>query len=232
MTPTPAGTDRGSPRILVVEDDAAVRDGLVAGLALADYRVTATPDGTDVAAILEGFRPDAVLLDVYLGAGPDGFEVAQLIRTSSAAPILFLTAADTIGDRLRGFETGADDYIVKPFAIVEVLARIRAVLRRAGRLASPTLEVGDLLIDEKSRTAQRGGVPIDLTVGEFDLLAALARSAGTVLSKSELLVTVWGFSGYDTNLVEVYVSSLRRKLEVGGARLIFTVRGQGYVLRR
>jgi two-component system OmpR family response regulator len=228
----PVDDPTGTPRVLVVEDEEAVRDGLVAALAITGYRVMAASAGVGLEEVLERFRPDLVLLDVYLGRGPDGFDLAPVVRAACAAPILYLTAADTVEQRLRGFEVGADDYIVKPFAVAEVLARVQAVLRRAGRLTSATIEVRDLVIDEESRMVVRAGQPIVLSVSEFDLLVALARGANTVHSKAQLLVQVWGFEGHDPNLVEVCISSLRRKLEVQGPRVIFTVRGQGYVLRR
>ena len=146
-------------------------------------------------------------------------------------PIVFVTAADAIDERLRGFEVGADDYIVKPFVASELLARVRAVLRRSGRLTSPTYQVFDLLVDEANRTASRSGHDLQLTKVEFDLLAVLSRTPGQVFSKAQLLSLVWGFDGYDNNLVEVHISALRRKLEANGGRLIHTERGEGYVLR-
>ena len=145
--------------------------------------------------------------------------------------MLFLTAADAVEDRLRGFEVGGDDYLVKPFAMAELLARIRALLRRTGRETSATRQVRDLMIDEASRTVHRAGVQVDLTGTEFDLLWALARNPGATLSKVQLLSQVWGFDLYEPNLVEVHVSALRRKLEAHGPRVIHTERGRGYVLR-
>jgi two-component system OmpR family response regulator len=223
---------RGSPRVLVVEDDAANRDGLIAALAMAGYRVAALADGLDLDRELSSFQPDLVVLDIYLPRGPDGFALATTVRAERGVPVLFVTAADAMDERLRGFDLGADDYIVKPYAIAEVLARVRAVLRRAGRLASPTLEIRDLLIDEETRTARRAGERVDLSANEFDVLCILARKPGTAYSKTQLLLQVWGSVVHDPNLVEVCVSSIRRKLEVFGPRLIFTIRGEGYVLRR
>ena len=145
--------------------------------------------------------------------------------------MIFLSAADTEPDRLAGFDAGADDYLVKPFSMAELLARVRVALRRAGRLHADTWQVGDLVVDEDRRTVERDGQPIELTRTEFDLLVALGRRRGGVASKSQLLASVWGFDEYDPNLVEVYISALRRKLETAGPRIVHTVRGVGYALR-
>jgi two-component system, OmpR family, response regulator len=219
------------PRILLVEDDAAVRDAVAVALRGESYEVSAVPDGGDLPAILERFRPDLAILDVRLSAGPDGLSLARAVRSHGDVPVLFLTAADTVQDRLRGFEAGADDYLVKPFSMEELLARTRALLRRADRLSSPTWQVGDLTVDEAARSVVRGGQPVELTRTEFDLLAALGRHVGQVVPKSKLLAMVWEFESYDPNLVEVHISALRRKLEAHGERLVHTVRGVGYVLR-
>ena len=220
-----------APRILLVEDDAAQRDGLVAALALERYQVAALANGHDLVDALARFQPDLVLLDVYFDVGPGGFDLASMVRASAGVPMLFITAADGLDERLRGFELGADDYVIKPFAVAELVARVRAVLRRAGRTVSATLEIRDLLIDEECRTVRRGLAEIELATSEFDLLCALARHPGTVHTKTQLLLQVWGFAGYSPNLVEVCMSSLRRKLEAHGPRIIYTVHGQGYVLR-
>jgi DNA-binding response OmpR family regulator len=221
-----------TPRLLLVEDDEPLRDGLFATLTMDGYKVLALPDGSNLSKALEQFRPDLVLLDVYLPEGPDGFELAAVVRTVAGLPILFVTAADSMEQRLRGFKEGADDYVVKPFATAELLARIRAVLRRSGRLISATLEVRDLIVDEDKRTVLRAGQVVELSDSEFDLLRVLARNPGQVYTKAQLLAQVWGLEGYDLNLVEVCMSRLRRKLEAEGPRMIFTQRGRGYVLRR
>ncbi len=183
--------------------------------------------------MIDSFRPDLAILDVRLPPGtPNGFDLGRLLRRRSDAPLLFLTAADQIEDRLEGFDVGADDYVVKgDFNMAELLARVRALLRRAGRLASGTTEIGDLELDEGSRTVVRGGAKVDLTRTEFDLLAVLARNPDRVFSKVELLSRVWGFDHYDLNLVEVHMSALRHKLEAHGPRLIHTRRGAGYVFQ-
>jgi two-component system OmpR family response regulator len=217
-------------RVLIVEDDTSVREGVTAALAMQSFEVRAVAHGLTLAEDLEGFRPDLVILDVYLDPGPDGFALADLVKVHGA-PMLFLTAADAIEQRLRGFELGADEYLVKPFSMAELLARVRVVLRRTGRLVSPTWEVRDVVVDEANRTVLRGGNRVALSKTEFELLRTLGRSPGRVYSKAQLLSEVWGFDAYDPNLVEVYVSSLRRKLEEFGPRMIFTQRGEGYVVR-
>jgi DNA-binding response OmpR family regulator len=221
----------GRPRILVVEDDAALRRALVATLDASGFEVVGLADGTALTQEVERFHPDLAVLDVGFSTGPDGFAQARQLRGQHGVPVIFVTAADALEDRLRGFEVGGDDYRVKPFAMAELLARARVVLRRNGRLTSPTIEVRDLLIDEANRVVRRGGQAVELTKTEFEVLCALAREPGRVLSKVQLLALVWGFDEFAPNLVEVHVSSLRRKLEAHGPRLIHTERGEGYVLR-
>ncbi|MEO5679600.1 MAG: response regulator transcription factor [Acidimicrobiales bacterium] len=218
-------------RILVIEDDEPIRSALAISLRTEGYDVRAEIDGSSLARVAEEFRPDLAVLDVMLPTGPDGYAIARRLRSSSDLPVLFVTAADSLDARLEGFDAGADDYLVKPFSMAELLARIYALLRRAGRLSSQVRQVGDLIIDETAKAVVRAGVPMTLTRTEFELLAALARRPGQVLSKTQLLTLVWGFEAYGTNLVEVHVSTLRRKLEAAGPRLVHTVRGAGYVLR-
>ena len=217
-------------RILIVDDDAGMRALLRTALGREGYRVDEAADAAGGERAVEAFRPDLAILDIHLGAGPDGLTLARHLRARSSLPIVFLTDASEIADRLAGFETGADDYIPKPFVVAELLARVGALLRRAGTLPGGTVEAGPLRIDERGRQVFLGDDRLDLTRIEFELLDVLARQAGRVVSKSELLSRVWGFEGYDQNLVEVHVSSLRRKLR-GGASLLETVRGVGYVLR-
>ena len=217
--------------MLVVEDDHPIRSALDVALRGEGYAVLALPDGSRLRAQVDEFRPDLALLDVRLGEGPDGYEMAGSLRRQSTMPILFLTAADAVEDRLAGFEAGGDDYLVKPFSMAELLARVKALLKRSGRLSSASYNVGDLVVDEDARTVVRGGAPLELTRTEFELLVVLVRHVGKVLSKTQLLTQVWGFDAYDANLVEVHMSALRRKLEVDGPRIVHTVRGAGYVLR-
>jgi two-component system OmpR family response regulator len=219
------------PRILLVEDDESLALALRVGLRRTGYQVEVAPNGSNFAELVERFRPDLALIDIALPGELNGFDLAAELRARSDAALLFVTAADTLQDRLAGFEAGADDYVVKPFALAELLARVRAVLRRSGRLVSGAVQIRDLLIDEGRRTVTRAGQPVPLTPTEFELLSTLAHAPGTAFSKAQLLSLVWGFSEYDQNLVEVHVSALRRKVERGDARLIYTERGVGYVLR-
>jgi two-component system OmpR family response regulator len=220
-----------SPRVLVVEDDAPIRGALEVALRGQGYEVRGEADGLALAEVFDAFRPDLAVLDVRLPVGPDGYAMARTLRCGSDLPVLFLTAADAVDDRLAGFGAGGDDYMIKPFSLAELLARVQALLRRAGRLSSNTWQVGDLVVDDGARTVRRGDLTLDLTRTEYDLLAVHAQHVGKVLSKTQLLTSVWGFDAYDANLVEVHMSALRRKLESAGPRMIHTVRGAGYVLR-
>jgi DNA-binding response OmpR family regulator len=219
------------PRVLVVEDDADVRYIVEMALEQSGYTVAMEPSGATIQRVVAAFRPDLAILDVALPRGPDGLTVARQVRDVSNLPILFLTGAATLEDRLAGFDAGGDDYLVKPFAIAELLARCRALLHRSGRLDAARFEIDDCTIDVDGRTVMRGDHELPLTRTEFDLLATLARDPGKVLSKPQLLARVWGFDAYDVHLVEVHMSSLRRKLHGRGRPLIHTVRGVGYVLR-
>jgi DNA-binding response OmpR family regulator len=212
-------------RVVVVEDEAAVREAVVTGLRREGFSASGFADAVDPGVILAG-ATDLAVLDVSLPGG-SGFALARALRARSTVSIIFLTARDAVADRVQGLELGADDYVVKPFALEELLARIRAVLRRYGRL-STVLEAGDLLIDEHGGQATRAGDQLPLTATELRLLAFLLRHRGQVLSKDQLLTQVWGYDAYDPNLVEVHVSALRRKLELHGRRVIHTVRGIGY----
>lgn len=225
------GTNAAPPRVLVIEDDDAVREAIVAALRGEGFEIEAADSGLQLQALTRAFLPDLAILDVRLPQGPSGLGIARDLRSLTDMPIIFLTAADTVDDRLAGFDAGGDDYLTKPFAMAELLARVRVHLRRSGRLTSSAWQVSDIVVDEERRTVARAGNDVDLTRTEFDLLVALGRHPGRVLSKTQLLTDVWGFSDYDPNLVEVHMSSLRRKLESNGPRLIHTVRGVGYALR-
>jgi DNA-binding response OmpR family regulator len=214
-------------RVVVVEDESSVREAVVRALEADGLAVASFADYADARAIL-ATGPDLAVLDVMLPGG-DGFALAQALRAKRDVPVVFLTARDAVEDRLAGFDAGADDYLVKPFALEELLARVRAVLRRTGRLTGP-LTAGDLLVDEDGGAAWRGGHDLGLTATELRLLAYLVRHRGRVLSKHQLLTQVWGYDAYDPNVVEVHVSALRRKLEAHGPRVIETVHGLGYRL--
>ncbi|MFC4949404.1 response regulator transcription factor [Pseudonocardia sp. GCM10023141] len=214
-------------RVLVVEDAEAIRAAVLAGLTAAGYATTGRSDGKALEVDLAALRPDLVILDIML-PGRDGFALLDVVRKHSDAGVVMLTARDGVDDRLRGLHGGADDYVVKPFVLAELVARVTAVLRRTGRTPA-TVEVGDLVVDAGAGSVRRGGVPIDVTATELRLLDYLAAQRGRVVSKGQILTRVWGYTDYDPNLVEVHISALRRKL--GEPRLVHTVRGLGYVLR-
>ena len=213
----------------MIEDAEAIGAAVGSALRDAGYLVRVRPDGRDLEAELARFRPDLVVLDVML-PGRDGFALLEVVRRTSGAGVVMLTARDGVGDRLRGLDRGADDYVVKPFVLAELVARVSAVLRRLGRTPS-TAQVGDLVVDADSAVVLRGGTPVELTATELRLLRYLAAQRGRVVGKTQILTAVWGYEDYDPNLVEVHVSALRRKLEEHGPRLLHTVRGLGYVLR-
>ena len=224
---TPTDSAAG-PRILVVEDNESIRVSVAANVAATGASVCTRADGSDLETVLVEFRPDLIILDIML-PGRHGTELLPIIRLSCDAGVLLLTARDAVQDRVNGLASGADDYLVKPFAMAELLARVDAILRRMGR-TSPTVRVGDIVIDTESGQASRGGHDLDLTVTEWKLLGYLAAQRGRTVSKVQILTQVWGYDNYDANLVEVHVSALRRKLEAHGDRVLQTRRGIGYVL--
>lgn len=219
------------PRVLVVEDDEQIRTAVVAALTDEGFDVRWESAGAAVAGTIEVFSPDLVLLDVHLPGGPDGVAVARKVRAAHDVPIIFVTSAGSEEERIAGFAVGADDYLVKPFSLAEMVARARAVLRRSNRLGRAVWRVGSIVVDEEAHTVSIDDHPVELTALEFALLARLCRSPGRVISKVQLLTDVWGFDHYALNLVEVHVSSLRKKLEAHGPRVIHTVRSVGYVIR-
>jgi DNA-binding response OmpR family regulator len=227
----PASTSATGLRVLLVDDDPLVREILAAALEGAGYDVQAEVDGSRIERAVATFVPDIALIDLHLGGGVTGITVARRLRGTREIPFVFLTAATGIDDVLAAFEVGGDDYVVKPFVMAELLARMWAVLRRWDRIGRSVLEVGDLVIDLEAHRVLQTGRTVELTHREFSLLATLAQHRGMVLSKLQLLNQVWGFDHYDLNLVEVHICALRRKLEEHGKRHIFTVRGAGYVLR-
>ncbi|MFI5608608.1 response regulator transcription factor [Amycolatopsis sp. NPDC051903] len=225
-------------RILVVDDDRAVRESLRRSLEFNGYTVELASDGAQALESIIANRPDAMVLDVMMPR-LDGLEVARRLRsTGDDLPILVLTARDTVSDRVSGLDAGADDYLPKPFALEELLARLRALLRRAAPESqqgetSEVLSFADLTLDPGTREVRRGGREISLTRTEFALLELFLSYPKHVLTRGRILEEVWGYDFPTSgNALEVYVGYLRRKTEAGGeARLIHTVRGVGYVLR-
>jgi two-component system, OmpR family, response regulator MprA len=223
---------RGAAGVLVVDDDPDVRDSLVRALRYAGYGVTAAADGAEALALLSRSPADLIVLDVLMPM-VDGLETCRRLRVrGDATPILVLTARGTVEDRVNGLAAGADDYLVKPFALAELLARVRALLRRS-QLARDVLGYADLSLDATARRVVRGGDVITLTRIEFDLLEMLIRNAERVLSYDAIVDQVWGYADAPaSNALQVFVGFLRRKLEEGGRpRLVHNVRGVGYVLR-
>lgn len=219
-------------RVLVVEDDAPLRDVIAKGLREQAYAVDAASDG-DAALYLAAVNSyDAIVLDVLLPRR-DGLSVARELRHRGInTPVLMLTARDTVADKIAGLDSGADDYLSKPFDFAELLARLRALLRRGPVVLASTITVADLEIDTRSQGVRRGGKPLSLTTKEYALLEFMARNAGTVLTREAICAHVWD-DNHDpfSNAIEVYINRLRRKTEMyGGTRLIHTRRGAGYVL--
>src|SRR5579883_460461 len=219
-------------RILVIDDDRRITAMLRRALAYEGYEVDIASDGTKGLLIARDRPPDLVILDVMM-PGLDGLEVCRRLRTGGDVPILMLTARDEVPDRVAGLDAGADDYLVKPFALEELTARVRALLRRSDGSAGTVLSFGNLRLDTARREASRGQRTIELTTKEYELLALFLRHPRQVLTRDVILEQVWGYDfGGDANVLEVYVGYLRNKLEEGGEpRLIQTVRGAGYVLR-
>jgi two-component system OmpR family response regulator len=242
MTTTPADASPelrrpdGTPvRVLVVDDEAPLADLLSMALRYEGWQTTTAGDGAAAIRAAREFRPDAVILDVML---PDlnGLEVMRRLRAEQHdIPVLFLTAKDAVEDRIAGLTAGGDDYVTKPFSLEEVVARLRGLLRRSGAAAARSeslLVVGDLTLDEDSREVHRAGTSIRLTATEFELLRFLMRNPRRVLSKPQILDRVWNYDfGGQGNVVELYISYLRRKIDAGRTPMIHTMRGAGYVLK-
>jgi two-component system response regulator MprA len=221
-------------KILVVDDERAVRDALRRALELQGYEVDLASDGAEaLARLAANGQVDAVVLDILM-PGIDGLEVCrQIRRRGSAVPVLMLTARDAVGDRVEGLDAGADDYLVKPFALEELLARVRALIRRGSASVDGVLRFADLELDPQTREVRRDGERIDLTRTEFNLLELFMLNPRQVLTRSVIFERVWGYDfGFASNSLDVYIGYLRRKTEAGERpRLIHTVRGVGYALR-
>ena len=219
-------------RVLIIEDDERILQFVQRGLAYEGYRVDTAPDGTVGLALARETPPDLVILDWML-PGLDGLEVCRRLRARGGVPILMLTAKDLVADRVEGLDAGADDYLVKPFDFDELLARIRALLRRVKPGGVQVLSFIDLRLDTGTHQAFRGGRPIDLTAKEYELLELFLRHPRQVLTRQVIYDRVWGYDfGGESNIIEVYIRYLRQKTEAENEyRLIHTVRGVGYVLR-
>jgi two-component system OmpR family response regulator len=236
---TMADNDR-IPAVLVVDDEPNIRELVQVALQFHGCTVTTARTGKDALRQAEADRPDLIVLDVML-PDLDGFEVCRRLRSSgNEVPVIFLTARDTSSDTVTGLALGGDDYVTKPFSVESLVARVRAVLRRAGRAAGTApasadtgiLRAGDLELDESRWTVHRAGTPVELSPTEFRLLAYLMRHEGRVLTRDQLLENVWGWDyGGQSQIVETYISYLRRKLDPLGPPIIYTQRGVGYSLR-
>ncbi len=235
MGATATGGTAGEARILVVDDEESITQLLCTALRYEGFATAAAASGREALRAAAEFRPDLVLLDVML-PDIDGFEVHRRLTGggSPRLPVVFLTARRDTADRVRGLTIGADDYVVKPFSLEELIARVRAVLRRTrdDESGGRRLVVEDLELDEETREVRRGGRLVELTPTEFSLLRYLLVNSGRVLSKAQILDHVWSYDfGGDSNVVETYISYLRKKVDRGAEPLIHTVRGFGYTLR-
>ncbi|SNV24993.1 two-component response regulator PhoP [Rhodococcus rhodochrous] len=230
-------TDRSpEARVLVVDDEPSIVELLSVSLKFQGFEVETASDGAGGLDKARRFRPDAVILDVMM-PGMDGMGMLRRLRADGIdAPVLFLTAKDAVEDKVAGLTFGADDYVTKPFSLEEVIARLRTILRRAGKVSeaerSSRITFADLELDEDTHEVFKAGKPVSLSPTEFTLLRYLMLNAGTVLSKPRILEHVWNYDfGGEVGVVESYVSYLRRKVDTGDVPLIHTVRGVGYVMR-
>jgi DNA-binding response OmpR family regulator len=225
--------NREDPVVLVVDDDEAIRTALERALRLEGFAVEVAEGGRSALRLVEERRPGVIVLDVVMPDLSGVAVTARLRERGDDTPICILSARDEVQDRVAGLEAGADDYVVKPFDLEELAARLRALLRRVPPAERSLMRLGDLIVDPGQRSVRRGGREIELTRREFELLEELARHANMVLSRQQLLERVWGYDfEVDGNVVDVFVGYLRRKLEAGGeTRIIQTVRGVGFVLR-
>ncbi|MFD4421103.1 response regulator transcription factor [Agromyces sp. NPDC058484] len=234
--PQIAKGDGSMVRVLVVDDEHALTELLKMALRYEGWDVRTAADGLGAVKVAREFRPDAIVLDIML-PDIDGLEVLQRVRADGAeTPVLFLTAKDSLDDRIAGLTAGGDDYVTKPFSLEEVVARLRGLIRRStltlAQAKDPVLTVGDLGLNEDSYEVERAGTPIELTATEFELLRFLMRNPRRVLSKAQILDRVWSydFGGKET-VVELYISYLRKKVDAGREPMIHTVRGAGYMLK-
>lgn len=218
-------------RVLVIEQSMAVRVALVAAFHDMGCQVRAEAEGRDLARLVHQFQPDLAVIDVRVSAGAYGYRATRRLKAAGELPAVILTGVETLGGRLTTLVAEGVEHVGEAFTVAEVLVRARPLLARARRLPSAPLHAGDLVVDDSARKVRRAGAEIELTRTQYDLLVMLCRHPGQILTKRQLLVSVWGFDGFDENLVEVHLSALRRRLEAHGPRLIHTVRGVGYILR-
>ncbi len=234
--PQIAKGDGSMVRVLVVDDEQSLTELLKMALRYEGWDVRTAADGLSAVRVAREFRPDAIVLDIML-PDIDGLEVLQRVRADGTeTPVLFLTAKDSLDDRIAGLTAGGDDYVTKPFSLEEVVARLRGLIRRStltlAQAKDPVLSVGDLTLNEDSYEVERGGTPIELTATEFELLRFLMRNPRRVLSKAQILDRVWSYDfGGKESVVELYISYLRKKVDAGRTPMIHTVRGAGYMLK-
>jgi len=235
-SPAPLTRPDGTPiRILAVDDESSLTELLSMAMRYEGWQVSTAASGNEAVKAAREVRPDAIVLDMML-PDFDGLEVMRRVRSEDPdVPVIFLTAKDAVSDRINGLTAGGDDYVTKPFSLEEVIARLRALLRRSGAATGRSeslLVVGDLTLDEDSHEVSRAGEPIQLTATEFELLRYLMRNPRRVLSKAQILDRVWNYDfGGQANVVELYISYLRKKIDANRAPMIHTMRGAGYVLR-
>ncbi len=235
-SPEPITRPDGTPiRILAVDDESSLTELLSMAMRYEGWQVSTAASGNEAVKAAREVRPDAIVLDMML-PDFDGLEVMRRVRSEDPdVPVIFLTAKDAIADRINGLTAGGDDYVTKPFSLEEVIARLRALLRRSGAATGRSeslLVVGDLTLDEDSHEVSRAGAAIQLTATEFELLRYLMRNPRRVLSKAQILDRVWNYDfGGQANVVELYISYLRKKIDANRAPMIHTMRGAGYVLR-
>ena len=235
-SPAPLTRPDGTPiRILAVDDESSLTELLSMAMRYEGWQVSTAASGSEAVKAAREVQPDAIVLDMML-PDFDGLEVMRRVRSEDPdVPVIFLTAKDAVSDRINGLTAGGDDYVTKPFSLEEVIARLRALLRRSGAATGRSeslLVVGDLTLDEDSHEVSRAGEPIQLTATEFELLRYLMRNPRRVLSKAQILDRVWNYDfGGQANVVELYISYLRKKIDANRAPMIHTMRGAGYVLR-
>ncbi len=235
-SPAPLTRPDGTPiRILAVDDESSLTELLSMAMRYEGWQVSTAASGNEAVKAAREVRPDAIVLDMML-PDFDGLEVMRRVRSEDPdVPVIFLTAKDAVSDRINGLTAGGDDYVTKPFSLEEVIARLRALLRRSGAATGRSeslLVVGDLTLDEDSHEVSRAGDPVQLTATEFELLRYLMRNPRRVLSKAQILDRVWNYDfGGQANVVELYISYLRKKIDANHAPMIHTMRGAGYVLR-